>query len=122
VTQAAALLGMGRGSLRYRLDRLQLEGGVTRRRVGRWDAAGRGAVDDAGLAAYDSELTPAVELATRGVASTLLGPNQESEAISRPTRGRSHLRAHERGKLLLQREHLRCDPVGREAVGPCPVP
>jgi DNA-binding NtrC family response regulator len=32
VTQAAALLGMGRGSLRYRLDRLQLEGGATRRR------------------------------------------------------------------------------------------
>jgi two-component system, NtrC family, nitrogen regulation response regulator GlnG len=32
VTKAAALLGMGRGSLRYRFDRLQLEGGATRRR------------------------------------------------------------------------------------------
>jgi two-component system, NtrC family, response regulator AtoC len=32
VTQAAALLGMGRGSLRYRLDRLELEGRAARRR------------------------------------------------------------------------------------------
>lgn len=32
VTQAAAFLGMGRGSLRYRLDRLKLELGTTRRR------------------------------------------------------------------------------------------
>jgi transcriptional regulator with GAF, ATPase, and Fis domain len=32
VTQAATLLGMGRGSLRYRLDRLQLEVGSSRRR------------------------------------------------------------------------------------------
>jgi DNA-binding NtrC family response regulator len=32
VTQAAALLGMGRGSLRYRLDRLELDLGATRRR------------------------------------------------------------------------------------------
>jgi DNA-binding NtrC family response regulator len=32
VTRAAALLGMGRGGLRYRLDRLQITAGVSRRR------------------------------------------------------------------------------------------